>query len=155
MSFLKYSTKAAAMSDLAAVIGDIVTPQGVTKVNMNAFLGRLIETFFEDRGFATEVIGSNLVTLNSTDRNRKWLRFTSGTAVSVTIDPDASTPWALDTEIILEQADMGQVTVQGGAGVNIVTSPGFQLSSSGMHAVMSLKRLDTDLWLLSGDRDIV
>ena len=80
----------------------------------------------------------------------EYLRTTSATAVTAAIPPQSSVTWAADTEIIIEQAGAGKVTISGGTGVTLnynSTSP----STSDQYAVIGLKRVSQNVWTLFGD----
>lgn len=79
-----------------------------------------------------------------------WIRTTNAAAVTVTVPPQATVAWQLATEIILEQAGAGQITVAAGAGVTINTSE--TLLSKAQFAVLGLKRVAENQWTLTGER---
>jgi hypothetical protein len=79
-----------------------------------------------------------------------YIRFTSGTAVTVTVQNQAGTSWVADTEILLEQGGAGQITVTGAASVSVLSSQ--TLKSSKQYAVIGLKRVAENTWILIGDR---
>jgi len=81
---------------------------------------------------------------------RKYVRCTSGSAVTVTVPPQASVAWAADTEIVIEQSGAGQVTISAGAGVTLRTS--LTLKSASQYSAITLKRTASDIWTVGGER---
>jgi len=82
---------------------------------------------------------------------QKYIRCTNGSAVTITIPPQSSVVWLADTEIIIEQAGAGQVTVAGGSGVDVRTSE--TLKTSAQYASITLKRVAEDEWVCGGERE--
>lgn len=78
-----------------------------------------------------------------------YVRFTSATAVTATVPPDAATVPSFDIgkEITFEQAGAGAVTVVAGAGVTIHAAGSF--STSAQYDVVTLKKVGADTWTLS------
>ena len=90
-------------------------------------------------------------TLALTDAD-KYIRCTSGSATAVTVPPQTDTTWLANTEIIVEQAGAGAVTITEGAGVTVSVNATYTLVTAGQYAVVRLKRVAEDVWVLSGDR---
>lgn len=78
-----------------------------------------------------------------------YIRFTSGSAVTVTIDPVSSTNYPVGTEVVLFAAGAGTVTVSPGLGVTI-NSKDAALSIDGQYASATLKHIASDEWDLIG-----
>lgn len=89
-------------------------------------------------------------TLTEADAGCKIL-FTNGSAVTVTVPPDAAARFRDGTVIVLQQSGAGQVTVAGGAGVT-VNAEGGLVASADQHAVMALTKDAANTWTLSGSR---
>jgi hypothetical protein len=79
-----------------------------------------------------------------------YIRFTNGSAITVTVQNQAGTTWPADTEILMEQAGAGQITVTGATSVTIVSSQ--TLKSGKQYAVIGLKRVAENSWVLIGER---
>jgi hypothetical protein len=84
---------------------------------------------------------------------QKYIRCTNAGAMAVTIPPQSDVAWPADTEIIVEQAGAGQVTIAAGVGVTIRNRADMTLKSAAQYAVLTLKRVGADEWVLSGDRE--
>jgi len=82
-----------------------------------------------------------------------YIRFTNGSAITVTVQNQAGTTWVADTEILMEQAGAGQITVTGATSVTIVSSQ--TLKSNKQYAVIGLKRVAENSWVLIGERQAV
>lgn len=87
-------------------------------------------------------------TLALTDA-QKYIRCTNSSATTITVPPQASVTWLADTEIIIFVSGTGQVTIAAGAGVTINTPE--TLKSAKRYATMTLKRVASDVWDLSGN----
>jgi hypothetical protein len=83
----------------------------------------------------------------------KYFRTTAATAVGIQIPPQSSVTWPSDTEIMFEQAGAGQITFAGGSGVTINSSE--TLKSQKQYSVLGVKRVASDTWTLTGDRELV
>lgn len=81
--------------------------------------------------------------------DEEYLRFTGGSAVSVTVPPNASVPFRIGKVITLEQAGAGQVTLVPGDGVTL-NSSGALLTTEDQYSVVSLKKVATDEWTVFG-----
>lgn len=78
------------------------------------------------------------------------LRCTNGSAVAMTIPPNASVAYPVNAVIEFEQAGAGQVTLVAGAGVTL-NSRGGLLASAGQFAVLFAKKVATNTWTVGGD----
>lgn len=83
----------------------------------------------------------------------KYIRTTAATAVSITVPPQSDVVWADSTEMIFEQAGAGQITMITGSGVTINTSE--TLKSQRQYSVMGIKRVSSDVWTLTGERQLL
>jgi len=82
-----------------------------------------------------------------------YIQTTSTTAVTITVPTQASVTWAADTEIYFEQNNTGQITFVGASGVTINSSE--TLKSFARYSVLALKRVASDVWILTGERALV
>jgi hypothetical protein len=98
----------------------------------------------------TEATASRVLAL--TDAH-KYIRCTNGSAVGVTVPPQTDVAWKDNTEIIIEQAGDGQVTVGAGSGVTLRTSQ--TLKTAAKYAAISVKRVASDEWVVGGEREVV
>ncbi len=85
----------------------------------------------------------------------KYLRGTDAAAQPVTMPPQSSVAWAADTEIHLERAGAGAMTVTAGAGVTINRDVRFTAAVGGQYGVVTLKRAAVDTWTLFGNLEQV
>ena len=69
---------------------------------------------------------------------------------TITIPTDATTPYAIGTEVAFMQYSTGTVTLQGAAGVTLLSSQ--TLKCAKQNAVIAVKKLLTDTWVVVGDR---
>ena len=81
-----------------------------------------------------------------------YIRNTSATAVTYTVPPQSSVSWVDNAEIVFEQAGAGQITIAAGSGVTINSSE--TLKSGQQYAVIGLKRVASDVWTLTGEREL-
>lgn len=95
---------------------------------------------------APTVAESTIARTLSTDDVGKWIRCTSAAAVTVTVPAQADVAWPDDTEVYIEQAGAGVVTVAGDTGV---TTNG-DLNSAGQYTALGLKRVAEDVWTVIG-----
>ena len=78
---------------------------------------------------------------------------TSGTTtVTITVPRQSSVTWAADTEIYFEQNNTGQIAILAGTGVTVNTSE--TLKTAGRYSVIALKRVASDTWTLTGERQL-
>ena len=87
----------------------------------------------------TFVIGDRLkvVTLNN------------GSAITLTVPPNSSVAFAVGTSIDIIQLGSGQVTVAGGSGVTVNSTPTLKLRAQ--YSVGSCLKIATDQWIFMGD----
>ena len=82
-----------------------------------------------------------------------YIQTTSSTAVTITVPPQSSVTWVADTEIYFEQNGTGQLTIAAGSGVTINSSE--TLKTAARYAVIALKRVASDTWTLTGERELI
>lgn len=80
----------------------------------------------------------------------RYIRTTNGAEVTITVPPQSSVAWVADTEVHVEQAGVGQVSIAAGSGVTINRVTGTNAKTKGTYAVVSLKRVAADTWTLFG-----
>ena len=87
----------------------------------------------------TFVIGDRLkvVTLNNSS------------AITLTVPPNSSVAFAVGTSIDIIQLGSGQVTVAGGSGVTVNSTPTLKLRAQ--YSVGSCLKIATDTWIFMGD----
>lgn len=95
--------------------------------------------------------GNTAITLDTGDEGR-YIRCTASTAVTVTVP---SGKFQADDEILIEQAGTGQVTVSAGAGVTLNNSSANTTKTAERYAVVALKCVATDVFTLTGERELV
>jgi hypothetical protein len=87
--------------------------------------------------------------LTTADRS-KFLVFTGGTTVTITVPTNSTQPFETGTVINLFQSGTGQVVVAPVSGaVTVVSTPGLKLRAR--YSSASLIKIDTDAWVLVGD----
>lgn len=79
---------------------------------------------------------------------RKYIRCTNGSASTVTVPPQSSVAWESDTEIIVERAGAGSLTIVAGAGVTL-RSPR-TLVADVRYSAVTLKRVASNEWVVAG-----
>lgn len=93
------------------------------------------------------------ITLALTDAS-KYIRTTDAAGVTITVPPQSSAAWPADTEIHIEQAGVGAVTIAAGAGVTINKPTGYNAKTMSQYAVVTLKRVAADTWTLIGALEV-
>lgn len=79
------------------------------------------------------------------------IRFTSDSAVTVTVPANATLALPVGYIVHLHQEGDGTVTVAGAGGVTV--NAGSSLASRNQYSALSLFKLATDTWVLVGDQD--
>ena len=97
--------------------------------------------------FAIVTEATTARTLALTDA-QKYIRCTSSSSTLVTVPPQASVAWAADTEIMIERAGAGALTIAAGAGVTL-RSPRTLVADS-RYSVVTLKRVALNEWVVAG-----
>jgi len=87
-------------------------------------------------------------TLALTDANTVQ-KVDSISSVTITVPPNASVAFPIDTEIAVIRYGEGNVSIAKGSGVT-VNSPGTNLQLYGQYTTATLKKIGTDEWLLVG-----
>jgi hypothetical protein len=77
------------------------------------------------------------------------VRMNVGSANNLTVPPNSSVAFDVDTYVNLEQYGAGQTSIVAGAGVTIRSRNGLKLA--GQYAVASLHKIGTDEWIACGD----
>jgi acyl dehydratase len=88
-------------------------------------------------------------TLTASDAN-SFQRVTSATSMIVTVPADADATIDIGTVISFEQAGAGTITLAGASGVTVNALNG-GLSSVGQYAIVVIKKVAADSWVLLGD----
>lgn len=154
--------------DTPRVGGDKINDNFTELYDAIAALGTASESDTDD--FATAAQGSTadsalqpgdqasaIVTESTTSRTlaltdaQKYIRCTNGSATTITVPPQTDVAWTAATEILIEQAGAGQVTIAAGSGVTIRTSQ--TLLSAAQYSQLTLKRVAEDEWVCGGDRE--
>jgi hypothetical protein len=73
----------------------------------------------------------------------------NASAITLTIPPNSSVAYAAGTRIDFIQIGAGQVTVAGGTGVTVNSTP--TLKFRAQHSAASCIKIGTDTWQLVGD----
>lgn len=89
-------------------------------------------------------------TIDSEDET-SIIRFTSDSAVTVTVPSNATEALEVGYIVHLHQEGAGTVTVEGEAGVTV--NAGSSLSSRNQYSALSLFKLATDTWVVVGDQE--
>lgn len=89
-------------------------------------------------------------TLSLTDAT-KWLRMTNALATSVTVPPESSVNFPIGTEVTVQQAGAGLVTLVAGSGVTINRKSPKTLAFDGQYSVVRLKKTFSNTWIAWGD----
>lgn len=79
----------------------------------------------------------------------KLVTLTNASAITLTIPPNSSVAYPVGTKIDLAQLGAGQVTVAGGTGVTVNSTPTLKLRAQ--YSAASCIKTATDTWLLVGD----
>jgi hypothetical protein len=91
-------------------------------------------------------------TLTSTDSTTLTTTLNNASAITVTVPPNASVPFPIGTYIEMIQLGVGLVTVTGASGVTVTPRGGATyVKTAGQGAMIGLRKVDTDTWILGGD----
>lgn len=101
--------------------------------------------------------GADVVTETGTTRTlaladaEAYIRTTNGTAVTVTIPPNADVAFGISASVAFEQAGAGAITFVAGAGVTLNVAATHTLVTNGQFAVAEIKQVAADEWTLFGN----
>lgn len=98
--------------------------------------------------YTTVTVADTTKTLALTDASTLQ-ECTSASATTITVPPNSSVAFVLDTEIAILQYGAGQVSIAAGAGVTIRSNSNM-LKISSQYGSVALKKIGTDEWLLVG-----
>ena len=99
--------------------------------------------------FATE--SGTSITLSSATHENKMVKCTSATAVSITVPTAANDAnFAVGDYVDIIQYGAGQITVAGAVGVTVRATDS-QLKTRTQYSTITLVKMDTNEWLLTGD----
>ena len=105
---------------------------------------------FKPRGFLYyKSVAGTSYTLLTTDPGY-LIAFSSASAVTVTVPPNASVAIDVGAALILAQYDAGQVTVAPGSGVTLRAAGGL-LKTRAQFSQVTLIKVATNEWLVGGD----
>jgi hypothetical protein len=82
----------------------------------------------------------------------KYIRMTATTAITVTIPENT---FAVGDEIMLEQNNTGQVTIAAGTGVTLRNTTAFLSKTAERYAIVGLKCVASNEFVLTGERELV
>lgn len=124
----------------------------------NAQSSHLFQVFLT--GFVSNAAPTNLpdITFNSQSANytlvlsdkNKMIDLSLSSAGTLTIPPSSSVNFNIGSQIILNQAGTGQITITPGAGVTIISADGARKTRVQYSTVTLIKKA-TDTWQLMGD----
>jgi len=129
-----------------ALVGDelVVLVQG--GVTYKGTVRDLVKVGYQS--ILTDATGSK--TLALTDRGQ-WIRFTSTSAVALTVPLNSVVAFAIGEVINGVQAGAGQVTIAGSGGVTINKPNLYNAKTRAQGATFCLIKVATDAWDLIGD----
>jgi hypothetical protein len=96
----------------------------------------------------TEITGT-AYTLVLGDANG-YKRATNAAGCALTVPPNSSVAFPIDTVITFEQAGAASITLTPGAGVSLNSRSGL-LATAGQYAVAQIKKVAADTWTVIGD----
>jgi hypothetical protein len=95
-----------------------------------------------------EVITETTTARNLTPAdNRKYIRCTNSSPITVTVNPDLASVFPPGSEIVIEQAGTGKVTLDGSY---VTLNTPETLSTAKQFATITLKRTSSDQWTVGG-----
>lgn len=112
--------------------------------------GDSVTITIEDSNFS--LLQINRVTSNYTlvaEDEDKLIELNSASAISLTVPPNSSVPFAVGTVVLVTQYGAGTGSIVAGSGVTI-RSVGGALTLSAQYAGASLIKISTDEWYLNG-----
>lgn len=79
-----------------------------------------------------------------------WLRYNSGSNLTLTIPPDGSLTADVNSSVLVSRAGAGSVTLVPGSGVTINSAGGY-LSISSQFGMIEVIKMGTNLWSVVGN----
>jgi len=120
--------------------GQVLTANSSSSIGWSALPNDTVIT-------ANDQSGAYVVVLSDAGKS---IDVTSTGATTVTVPPNSSVAFPIGTVIEIAQLGGGQITVTAGSGVT-VNSPGSLVRTRVQYSAVSLRKLSTDTWILSGD----
>lgn len=105
---------------------------------------------FDAKAVVPANLQSDNYTLVAGDKGKR-IRMNKATAVNLTVPPNSSVAFTVDTWIVVENTGAGQVTIVEGSGVTVNTPPSRALKLRGQNSLGVLIKEATDEWTLGGD----
>jgi len=72
-------------------------------------------------------------------------------AITATIPPSSSVAYPIGTTLTWWNKGAGLITIAPGSGVTLNESPGLTLTAYGQHSMIAALKVDTDVWVASGN----
>lgn len=104
-----------------------------------------------DHFLRTVNINSGAVSLNASHTSG-YFRIDNATGSTVTVSTQASASWPTEVEIAFCQVGSGAIAVTGASGVTINSSE--SLRTARLNSVILLKKVGTNIWDLTGEREL-
>lgn len=146
------------MADVAISGLPEITPTGTESLPMSEGVtqtGRSAVREVVKLGYQTITLITGIaVTLTLLDRG-KWMRFTSSTAVTLTVPTNADVAFAIGETVNGIQSGSGKLTIVGASGVTINKPSTHTLSLRGQHSAFTLIKVADNTWDLVGDLEAV
>lgn len=128
---------------IEAVYNDITTTEVTEGTNLYFTEARIRTEVEEDLSVA--------YTLVLADADHKWKTLTNASAITLTVPPQSSVAWPANTYIEIMQGGAGQIAFAEGAGVTILVNENLTRYTNGIYAVVALKRLEENVWVVFGN----
>jgi hypothetical protein len=84
------------------------------------------------------------------DDGNSVVQCNNASPISLTIPPNADAAIPVGSFVEVHQAGAGAITIAAGSGVTL-NSRGSLVVTSGLYAVVGLRKVDTNVWVLAGD----
>ena len=145
-SFLEVAHNADGTLSLAAIqaSGGYAKPTGGIPAQD---LSQAVQTSLSPIITANDQSGAYVAALSDAGQS---IDVTSVSATTVTIPPNSNVAFPVGTVIEVAQLGAGQVQIVAGGGVTI-NSPGSLVHTRTQYSAVSLRKLSTNAWILSGD----
>jgi len=114
--------------------------------SINAQTGETYTTVLADAGKLVTLSNSSAIILADAG---KLVTLSNSSAITLTIPPNSSVAYSVGTKLDFIQIGAGQVTVAGGSGVTVNSTPTLKLRAQ--HSGASCIKIATDTWQLVGD----